>query len=210
MKPCFLRTASLALLTSLPHLAWALGNPEYNPATGVLALKAVDVNGQKTYENVEIRLDFATGQFAVVKASAADLRIPELAVQEVVKSGLKVGIRGCLAAGQSVTCELVLTSLEFNRTVKLGGSSSNQFYWSTTIFDNKGNTYRPAALSISNTSGTGSVEKVLAANVPTSATIRMENISSSATSFASLLFRIQDVDRGSTIFGDFEFKNISF
>lgn len=210
MKRFVPKVLSTALLTLVTPFVLALGNPEFVPATGVLVLKAVDVNGVKTYENVEIHLNMATGTFRIPKASPADNRIPEVPVQEVSKNGLKVGMRGCLAVRQSVTCHIVLTALEFNRTVKIGGTQRNSFYWETSVFDNRGNTYRPDSLTVSNTNATTFVEKALIANVPTLATITVENVSTSATSFSSVIFKIQDVDRGLAIFGDFEFKNVPF
>jgi hypothetical protein len=180
------------LLAVVAPLTMGLGNPEFVPATGVLSLKAVDVNGVKTYENVDIQLNMATGTFKIVKASVADTRIPDLPIQEFTKNGLKVGIRGCAAVAQDVTCHVVFTSVEFNRDIRMAGTSQVNpgEYW-TFVTDNKGNNYSPSAITLSNTNGEGSITKTLIANVPTPATITMKNVSTSATSFASIIFRIQ-------------------
>jgi hypothetical protein len=187
----------------------ALGNPDYDPTTGALTLKAVDVNGVKTFEDVELVLNMSTGTFIITKASNADIRVPELPVQEVSKGGLKVGMRGCLATGASVTCHLILTSLEFNVNVRVGNRGGLSHQFTLMVADNKGNTYIPNPVTVSNTIGTADVSKMLIANVPTAATITMSNVSFSATSFSSMVFKIYN-DDANKVFGEFEFLNIPF
>ncbi|KHD06594.1 hypothetical protein PN36_09355 [Candidatus Thiomargarita nelsonii] len=147
---------------------------------------------KKTFENIELELDFTTSTFTLKKIVAADTTIPDDAIETIEKEGLRVGLRGCVAAeSRTVTCHLLLTSIEFDRTVKFYG---NYGEYSSAAFDNFGNQYIPTKVTIGKGEGTSYLEQRVVADVATRTTIRFENLSTQATSLSllELSFRVDD------------------
>ena len=99
----------------------ALGYPEFvfseDGQGGILFIKALDVDGVKTFENLELELDFTNSQFTLKHFAEANNTITEEPIETIEKDGLKVGLRGCSAESRVVTCHLLLTSIEFDRRV---------------------------------------------------------------------------------------------
>lgn len=171
----------------------ALGNPEFvfseDGSGGVLFIKAVDIDGVKTFENLELELDFTTSTFALKKIVDADTSIPVNSVDTVTKEGITVGLRGCVAESRTVTCHLLLTSNEFDRFITFCGN--RQFFChsqQSPAFDNFGNQYFPTTVAIANIEATSThlEDQKLVADVTTEATIRFDNLSTRATSFSLL------------------------
>jgi len=169
----------------------ALGNPEFvfseDGQGGVLFIKALDIDDVKTFENIELELDFTTSTFTLKKIVAADTTIPDDAIETVTKEGMTFGIRGCVAESRSVTCHFLITSIEFDRTVEFCGNRTYFGPAPSAGFDNFGNQYSPTKITIGNIEGTSYIRgQKLVADVTTRATIRFENFSTQATSISLL------------------------
>jgi len=179
---------------------------------GVLFIKALDIEGVKTFENVQLELDFTTSTFTLKKIVAADTTIPDEPIETVTEEGVTVGLRGCRAEGRSVFCHLLFTSGEFDRVIDWCGNSG--YYHcggdnNSSSFDNLGNQYRPAKLSIANKTGDGRVVQKIIADVTVEAMIQYDNISTRATSF-SVLQLFFSTDDGNQIRVKMQFRDISF
>ena len=187
----------------------AVGNPEFvfnaDGKGGVLSIKTLDVNGVKAFENLELELDFTNSQFTLNNVSEADNTISEEPIETIEKDGFKVGLRGCSAESKIVTCHLLLTSVEFDRIIRFYNKSYSS---GSQAFDNSGNQYYSAKVTIANNENSEYVRQRLVADVITEATIRFENLSTRATSFSllALLFYTNDGNERA----DIEFRDISF
>jgi hypothetical protein len=190
----------------------ALGNPEFvfseDGLGGVLFIKAVDIDGVKTFENLELELDFTTSTFTLKKFVDADTTIPEQPIDTVTKDGITFGVRGCVAESRTVTCHLLLTSNEFDRLITFCGNRDCCCYsQQSPAFDNFGNQYFPTTVAIANVEAKSNhLNHKLVADVTTEATIRFNNLSTRGTSF-SLLYLGFGVNNESL---KIQFRDISF
>jgi hypothetical protein len=169
----------------------ALDNPKYTPTAGnnlkgTLSLDQLYIGGVKSHKNVNIEFDFSNSTFVLLGATPADNRIPEQAFETHDAGQLSVGLRGCVSKNKSVTCHLLLTSNEFDRTIKMCGASSYYCYSKSTAFDNKGNQYFPSIITIANFEGVSQLEQKLVAGLTTEATIVFDNLSTLAVNFPQL------------------------
>ncbi|MCK5536745.1 MAG: hypothetical protein KAI79_07950 [Bacteroidales bacterium] len=170
----------------------AVGNPEFvfnaDGKGGVLSIKTLDVNGVKAFENLELELDFTNSQFILNNVSEADNTISENIVE--IK-GLQVELQNCSAELRVVTCHLLFTSVEFDRTITFKGNIYGRSHASSLVFDNFGNEYFPSSITIANSESSFEVEKKLVADITTIATVRIDNLSTQATSISLLYLKIQ-------------------
>ncbi len=188
-------TLSVLVLSCLVQQTFALDNPVYTPNQnnkGTLTMEELYIGGVKTFNKVNIEFDFSNSTFKILGATPSDNSIPAQAIETHNAGGLSVGLRGCVSKDRSVTCHLLLTSTEFDREIKFWRSSSTG---KSTAFDNKGNEYTAAKLSIANAEGSSFwLEQALVADLPTNATIKFDNLSTLAVNFSqlNLLFRIDN------------------
>lgn len=190
----------------------ALGNPEFvfseDGQGGVLFIKALDIEGVKTFENVQLELDFTTSTFTLKKIVAADTTIPDDAIETVTEEGVTIGLRGCKAEDRSVFCYLLFTSHEFDRTIDWCGHSDTNHCGgdnNSISFDNLGNRYWPTKTSLANKTSGRIIQRILA-DVTVEAIIQYDNFSTRATSLSALeLFMKID---GITV--RVQFRDISF
>ena len=189
----FLNSVCLIVALSLGFIfqAHALDNPKYTPSEensnkGTLAMEELYIGGVKSHQKVNIEFDFSNSTFVVIGATPADNSIPEQAIETQNAGGLSVGLRGCVSKNRSVTCYLLLTSNEFDRTIKMCGNGDFYCRDTATSFDNKGNQYFPNRVTISNSKGQDSLEKSLIADTVTEATIVFDNLSTLAINFSQI------------------------
>lgn len=166
----------------------ALDDPSFsvnatNSQKGTLSMNELFIGGIKSFENVKVEFDFSNSTFTVLQATPADNSIPAQAVEIQEAGGLSVGLRGCVSLDRSVTCHLLLTSNEFDRSIRFWGSFNSE----TTVFDNLDNEYRLLKVTIANSEGNSTVDKFFVADVTTEATIVFDNLSTRADNFSLLV-----------------------
>ena len=197
----------------------ALGNPEFvfseNGQDGILFIKALDVEGVKTFEKVELELDFATSTFTLKNIEDADTTIPDDPIETVTEEGVTIGLRGCKAEARTVFCHLFFTSNEFDRTIVWCGNSNNMHCGgsnNTISFDTLGNEYWSNRITLANKTNDrndGRLFQTLIADVTVEATIQFDNISTRTIGFSRLgiFFKVTGNTENSI---KIQFRDISF
>lgn len=195
----------LSLLLLLPVTSSALGL--FNTDTGYLVIPEVDVNGNKFYDNVTLKLDFSTGKFEVVGADAKPEAISSTPLDTMKNQDIKMDFLGCERSGRNeVTCHLKLTSLGgFDREIYVIATNYTNESNKTKLYDDKGNTYIASKVIVGNLQSSRFVKPNLIAGIPTLAKFKFINVSPEASSLS--LF--QPEFTGDIHFNG-DFRNIDF
>ncbi len=177
----------LSSLLLLPITSLAIDT--YSTETGYLSIPEVQVDGKAFYENVGLKLNFATGTFEFVSGNerpetGTNLNpggISSTILESDENESVKLDFMGCERWGDSgVTCHVNFTSLGgLDREVKIGAGTSFTSL-NSKVYDSNGALHYAVKGSIANVkthhiSGTATV--LLIANVPTLAKFKFANIS---------------------------------
>jgi hypothetical protein len=118
----------IALYTFVLVLSSSLSaNSNFNTDESVLFVPKVDVNGEPTFKNVRLKLDFSNNTFKIL-GTPADY--PSTLSDSVIQSETNIveqvttGLRGCVKSSNDVICYFLVTSDEKNRDVRVLASSS--------------------------------------------------------------------------------------
>lgn len=119
----------------------------------------------------------------------------------------KIEIKRCAASGTTVVLDMIVTNVsDTDVQFEVRGSG-----WRTKLYDNLGNIYeaKDIYVKIANKEYTTSIHTIkLISNLPTDFTIKAENISEKATSFALVEPHIYSQEWGITKAGDVKLRNI--
>ena len=195
--------SSIALaITFVPLVLWA-DNAKFNPASGILDIPIVEVpnlfTGKIDCYQTDLSLMSDSSELAFSVTNVTPITCgdnsgsntepqPSVAVEKYEIGGLNVALQGCSIQEQSITCRLLLTNNEFDRTIGFCGNHSGCSEGKSTAFDDLGNQYFPSKLSIGNNSveGTSYLQQRLVADITTEATITFNNISTRASELSLL------------------------
>ena len=207
-----IKLAMFAILMSFfGSSAYALGTPSFSinegdNQKGTLSMQELFIGGVKTHDNVKIEFDFKNSTFRLLEIDEADNTIPSLAIETQEVAGVNVGLRGCLSLNRTITCHLLLTSNEFDRTITLCAQGRDFCVKNkSTLFDDLGNQYFATKVTIANNEDDRILEQRLIADIPTDATIVFENLSTRATSISVLDIKFY-IDGGQEVI----FRDVAF
>ncbi len=99
------------------------------------------------------------------------------------EKGFTFHLQSCQRTGQNVVCFLEITSNDQDKTFQLYQHGD---HWHIRVFDNLGNEYYPNHLQLADKKGSGIVTSFLVANLPTSASFKVEKFSADATTISLL------------------------
>jgi TolB-like protein len=105
---------------------------------------------------------------------------PTKAQQTVETKGFNFALKECKRSGSSVTCYLLVTSIDQDQELYVSGS------YRTRIFDDLGNEYKANYAQLGNKEDDDSVRNRLVAGIPTKASVKFEGLASQAN-FITLL-----------------------
>ena len=94
--------------------------------------------------------------------------------QERQEQDFTFALKGCFRSGSAIRCELLITNRGADRQLSLNGASQSR------LFDESGNEWSAAQVSLGNQGAFGSVRSLLVAGVPARAELRFDGVAPEA------------------------------
>jgi len=186
----------------------------FNPSTNFLVIPEVDVDGTTFFNDVTLKLDFATGTFKVIGFTDKPDTISATPINTGTEDDIKMDFMGCKRSGRNeISCLMKITALSGKDrklsiflTVDTSGSLK-----STRLFDNLGNPYNVSEINIGISSSSSSNFRIiqdLIAGIPTLVKFKFKDISPNASNISIFAPSFQDLASGTLFTGDF--RDIKF
>ncbi len=124
----------------------------FTSSNGTLVMRDVSVDGTTLYDSVTLKLDLATGTFAILDATLADNSFSATPLDTLTQDGIKIDFMGCKLSGKNqITCMTKVVSLTKDQLISIG----NTYYGggSGTIFDNHSKQYSASTVTALDKSG---------------------------------------------------------
>jgi hypothetical protein len=197
----------------LPMYSYAISN--FSIGSGVLVIPRVYVDGDLYYDNVSLKLDFNTGAFELLNATATVPPEPDKIIETQDVEDFSLSFQGCFRTGRDeVRCYMKITNNDFDRDLFVNLSSNETYSGyapNSKLYDELNHEYVASKITIANkevNSGDriGGVKMIR--GIPAFAVFKFNGISPSASSLS--LFKPGFISEDIQFQGDFRSFGDSF
>jgi hypothetical protein len=216
MKKSAICLVGIFLVLCTPMSSYAISN--FSIGSGVLVIPRVYVDGDLYYDNVSLKLDFNTGAFELLNATATVPPEPDEIIETQDVEDFSLSFQGCFRTGRDeVRCYMKITNNDFDRDLFVNLSSNETYPGyapNSKLYDDLNHEYIASKITIANKENnigdwppSDSVVRMIR-GIPAFAVFKFNGISPSASSLS--LFKPGFISEDIRFQGDFRSFGDSF